>query len=720
MSQNITNTAPNSFSPEYAKFYNGNIQTVPAHVQVALEQSPLPAGALPTFARVRAMQEHGHADVETGYTMESDGSAHVAVLTPMPGVTPQMWDWWFAWHGCSAQRYKLWHPLSHIDAHWEDGRDDIAYVGRTSIIEEFIGTEKTRGAVRFTSPVEFGFSPEAVKNTPEAVYICARVGHASLPVDYGYLLHQVRAVEGGSEMRSRFWLGGAYIHVRKEGIIADVVSGFAQKMQSVSEQFAKDLLLHCAEEMNHLASFLPTLYADMNQSDMNQKNDTTLHVQGRVIERTNKDFDSIAMGTLFNKIHPGRMPDAIVEPTSVQDIIATIKYAQARKKKVTVCSGGHSWSANHLRNDSILIKMSKFDSYEINAKEMTARAGPAVGGSTLLSALYKQKLFFPAGHCKGVCIGGYLLQGGYGWNGRKIGMACENVIGMDIVTADGEFVHASETENADLFWAARGSGAGFFGVVVSFTLKLSVLPPYRGTILHNFSIKHLEDVYRWAYEVGSTVPNAVEFQMILSKNMMNFLGPGIEAIAPIFADTKDEYHEAMQFMKNSPIKKKALLRTPPLDPGINFMYKTAMSHYPENRYWGVDNMWTHAGIDDLIPYMKEIAETLPPPPSHVLWLNWHPNTARQDMVYSNEDNIYIALYSTWKSATETAKYGDWATNMMKKMSHLATGIQLADEGLHKRAAPFLSNENMKKLQAIRAERDPKGMFHEWHSKPEVS
>ena len=100
---------------------------------------------------------------------------------------------------------------------------------------------------------------------------------------------------------------------------------------------------------------------------------------------------------------------------------------------------------------------------EVNVKEMTATAGPGVGGSVLMLELYKHNLFFPAGHCKGVCIGGYLLQGGYGWNGRKTGMACEHVIGIDMVTADGEYLHASETENADLFWAARGSGGGFLG-----------------------------------------------------------------------------------------------------------------------------------------------------------------------------------------------------------------------------------------------------------------
>lgn len=62
--------------------------------------------------------------------------------------------------------------------------------------------------------------------------------------------------------------------------------------------------------------------------------------------------------------------------------------------------------------------MKNFNQYSVNKEAITTEAGPGVGGSVLMKALYKEHLFFPAGHCKGVCIGGYLLQGGYGWNGR--------------------------------------------------------------------------------------------------------------------------------------------------------------------------------------------------------------------------------------------------------------------------------------------------------------
>ncbi|NJN32987.1 MAG: oxidoreductase [Saprospiraceae bacterium] len=234
---------------------------------------------------------------------------------------------------------------------------------------------------------------------------------------------------------------------------------------------------------------------------------------------------------------------------------------------------------------------------------------------------------------------------------------------------------------------------------------------------HIFSLKHLETVFRWVHEVGPTVPQSVEFQMLMSEKTFGIMGAGIEATATVYADSKEEFDESTAFMRNSPIKKKAFLRTPIIDIGIENMYRAAMSHYPENSHWGVDNMWTNASIDDLLPHLKEIAATLPPAPSHFLWLNWYPPKERQNMAFSMENNTYLALYGCWKSASDTPKYGNWATEHVSKMAHLGTGIQLADENLHNRTARFIKDEHLQKLDSIRSQRDIKGVFNEWHSRP---
>ncbi|MEM9835244.1 MAG: FAD-binding protein [Bacteroidota bacterium] len=694
---------------DYSTFLNENIPALSDEVKVALQKA-LPWGTLPDLTDLAELETAGDQPIENGFSVAKDGSMAVAVRTLVPNTQPAMWDWWFGWHGSEDERYKLWHPQAHLSAKWEDGRADNCYVGRISIIKEYIGENLFDAAIQFKSSLDFGFSFAAVNRPDQAVYICAKLGHPSLPIDYGYLVHQVRMTTQGTEMRSRFWVGGKYVTPRKENVVSKAAVKVLQMFKSLPKGFGQDLLRHCAEEMSHLANILPELYQQYGTQD-------EVAISGATIQNTDADFEQKVMDTLFNKYPVKRRPHAIYEPKTVEDIINVVRYAKRVGRRLCITSGGHSFSANFLRDESLLIDLKHFNQYQVNVEAKTATAGPGVGGSDLMKALYKDNLFFPAGHCVGVCLGGYLLQGGYGWNGRKLGIACQSVLGLDIVTADGELVYADANTNADLYWAARGSGAGFFGIVVKFYLRVYDLPKYRAVIVHNFGIKHLEHVYRWAHEVGPSIPKAVEFQMVMSRNVLGLLGPGIEAVAPIFADTKEEFAEAQQFMKNSPIANKAMIRTPAINPGINMLYQSVASHYPEDHCWGVDNMWTHAPIDDLMPHLKDIAANMPPSPSHFLWLNWHPGELDQDMAYSNEDNIYLSAYSCWKNPADTDKYGNWASDTMRKMEHLATGIQLADEALHKRTFTFMDADKMDKVQAIRAERDPGGIFHEWHSKP---
>lgn len=83
------------------------------------------------------------------------------------------------------------------------------------------------------------------------------------------------------------------------------------------------------------------------------------------------------------------------------------------------------------------------------------------------------------------------------------------------------------------------------------------------------------------------------------------------------------------------------------------------------------------------------------------------------MAYSLEDEIYLALYGVWKHADDDEKYSGWAQSSMTAMAHLQTGIQLADENLGARPAPFASAEAMERLDRVRAEYDPQGRFYSW-------
>jgi len=110
-------------------------------------------------------------------------------------------------------------------------------------------------------------------------------------------------------------------------------------------------------------------------------------------------------------------------------------------------------------------------------------------------------------------------------------------------------------------------------------------------------------------------------------------------------------------------------------------YSAVMAKYPEGHRYSVDNMFTSAPADELLPGIRKIIQTLPPHPSHFVFAGWKPSADRTEMVYGVEDEIYLGLYTAWHDAADDARYGDWAPGNMAAMSHLATGISLADENL---------------------------------------
>ncbi|MCV7032096.1 DAPG hydrolase family protein [Mycobacterium sherrisii] len=249
----------------FGKFFNPEMAALPTHVVRALEHGPQGGMALLSFQDAATIAEDGYQQTENGYGVLDDGSCHVAVRTDMPGITPAMWSWWFGWHGSDTRRYKLWHPRAHLSAAWKDGDNDgddagrrgaERYIGRCSLISEYIGSTLLSGAIRFVAPAELGCPPDGA----DAVAICARLGAGDAPVDVGWFIHHVRATPDGSEMRSRFWMGGPNIAVRgAPGVASRAVRPIAARLLGNPETNARNLLVHCAQEMNHLAGFLPEL-----------------------------------------------------------------------------------------------------------------------------------------------------------------------------------------------------------------------------------------------------------------------------------------------------------------------------------------------------------------------------------------------------------------------------------------------------------------------------
>ena len=245
----------------YARFWNPVMADISAEAHRAVANSPMAEELFPPMTQ--AIGSITDAEVQNGFTVTSDGAIHVNLVTEMPMVTPPMIDWWFGWHSDSPERYKLWHPRAHVHAQWatrpQSGSAGRArYVGHTSEVDEYLGSAMIRGAIQFRRPEEFGLIDPAVADGVDATAVCARVGLVELPVDVGYLAHHVSAVPGGSIMRSRFWMGGPNIAARSAALRAAVP--VARRVVGLAELDARALLVHCSQEMTHLATFLPALY----------------------------------------------------------------------------------------------------------------------------------------------------------------------------------------------------------------------------------------------------------------------------------------------------------------------------------------------------------------------------------------------------------------------------------------------------------------------------
>jgi len=441
--------------------------------------------------------------------------------------------------------------------------------------------------------------------------------------------------------------------------------------------------------------------------------DSECAIAGQVYRRGDQGYEAARATTVWNQRLPPRFPDVIVQARDVNDVLSAVRWARRAGMKVGVRSGGHSWSANHVRDGGLLLDVSRLDEVRVDRRHMRATTGPGRAGHQLASMLAREKLFFPAGHCRGVAVGGYLLQGGYGWHSRVLGPACMSVEAVDVVTADGEIAHASATENPDLYWAARGAGPGFFGVVVRFHLRVYDRPKVIGFAAQTFAADAFEEVFRWLHAIGPEVPGGIELQMLMSRHTLGVRGPGMTVIAPVFANSYSEAWNWLAFMNKSALRRRARIAIPFVPSGLKPLYYGVTQHYPDGYRYAVDNMWTSASIDDLLPGLRRIVETLPPAPSHMLWMNWAPPPERPDMAYSMEDNIYLALYSVWQHAHDDPQFVQWPVARMREMEYWATGCQLADENLGQRPARFVSDPHLARLDQVRAAYDPENRFHSW-------
>jgi FAD/FMN-containing dehydrogenase len=180
-----------------------------------------------------------------------------------------------------------------------------------------------------------------------------------------------------------------------------------------------------------------------------------------------------------------RRPAAIVRPTGVDDVVAALRFAREQELVIAVRCGGHSIPGFSTCDDGIVIDLSRMRGAEVDPEERTARV---LGGSLLAElddAAQSHGLVCPVGVVSHTGVAGLTLGGGMGRLQRKFGLTIDNLLAVELVTADGRVVRASEEENPELFWGLRGAGPNY-GIVTSFEFRLH---PLDGVVTHG-SVTH--------------------------------------------------------------------------------------------------------------------------------------------------------------------------------------------------------------------------------------
>ncbi len=229
-------------------------------------------------------------------------------------------------------------------------------------------------------------------------------------------------------------------------------------------------------------------------------------VQGEIV--TPEDDGYAEARRIWNGAHDGRRPALVVRCKGPADVIGAVGFARSNDLTIAVRGGGHSVAGFSTSDGGIVIDLSQLNGVRVDPAGRRATVGGGAVWADVDHETQAHGLATTGGLVSSTGVAGFTLGGGIGWTMRKFGLACDNLVGADVVTADGRLVHASETENADLLWGLRGGG-GNFGIVTQFELELHPLGPivYAGPIFYSADADR--DLLRVFRDWAATAPDEI-------------------------------------------------------------------------------------------------------------------------------------------------------------------------------------------------------------------
>ncbi len=433
--------------------------------------------------------------------------------------------------------------------------------------------------------------------------------------------------------------------------------------------------------------------------------------KGEVFRRGEPGYEAARVTRIFNGFKPARYPALIVFAADAADVVAAVQLAAAQNLTVSIRAGGHSWAAWSLRDESLLLDLVHLNTIAFDETTGLVGVGPATkGGLELNPFLAARGLFFGGGHCPTVGVGGFLLQGGQGWNCRGGYWACERVMAIDVVTAAGELLHATETEHAELLWAARGAGPGFFGIVTCFYLQPEALPKVLNESAYIYPMRLFKEVAHWLTDLHHTVAAPVEIVMV-GMCLPDWSEPVLLVHGLAFVDTHEAAAAALAPFETCPVLDQALVRVANQPTTMAEQCEGQLRQNPEDHNYAVSNAWLNGSPEEVVTRMHDAFATLPTPKTFTLWYSMAPLRPLPDMAFSLQTEVYFATYTIWQDPADEARCRAWVKQQMHRLAPVSAGQYLGDSDFTARQAKFVSEENWTRLQALRRQYDPQDRFH---------
>jgi FAD/FMN-containing dehydrogenase len=414
-----------------------------------------------------------------------------------------------------------------------------------------------------------------------------------------------------------------------------------------------------------------------------------------------------------------KTPALVVQPTGTADVVAAVDFARDNELLVSVRGGGHHIAGTALADGGLTIDMSRLRGILVDPKARTAtvQAGCLLGEVDRETQLHG--LATPLGFISETGVAGLTLGGGLGYLTRRFGWTVDNLLEVEIVTADGQIRRASRDEHADLFWAIRGAGANL-GVVTSFTFGLHEVGPtvYGGLIAWPF--ERADEILRAYRTITTEAPRDLAVWLLLLHAPpapfvpAEWHGQKICAMAVCYSGDLDTVDEALAPIRALGDPVVDLLREQPYVELQSYLDMTEPKGIPH--YWKTENLAELS--DDLLSTMQDVAakNDLPEGEIGMLQLGGALNDHDEDDgAVGNRDARYaLGVKAMWDPhQPDGHRFPEWVRRGWERLRPFSTGrtyinFQTADEDDNRIRATY--GANFDRLAAIKQTYDPDNLF----------